>query len=229
MRFWEPRFAVNWGALQRIEQGRRMQPAISVVTATYKRPWGLLAALRCVQAQSFQDTEHIIVADHCPEAERVVKAAGDNKTIFFNLAENSNDLGVTPANTGAGMAAGEWVAVLADDNLWHRDWLASLYGVAKDAPEDVGIVYGCREVRKKNGSMKGYPKFTTEPWPHWQGIDLGECLYRRSCFEEHGAWVRDHKGRKNYSYDWELIERWMRNGVKWVHVPNAWDFVFYDG
>jgi len=205
---------------------RKKRPKVSILTTTYARPWGLLAAMRCVQAQTFRDIEHVIVADHCPHADDVVRELRDDRTRYLNLERNANDLGVTPLNTALSLARGDWIAVLADDNLFAPDWVETLYEAAKDRP-DVAFVYGCCEVRHKEGKMKDYPVFRDEPYPHWQGIDLGECLYRREVFDKYGPWEFLKDGGPNYSYDWAKIEEFLRGGEKWVHVPRAFGFVFY--
>ena len=47
----------------------KQRPKISVITATHKRPDFLRRCIMSVQAQTFRDYEHIIVADHCPYAD----------------------------------------------------------------------------------------------------------------------------------------------------------------
>ena len=197
-------------------------PAISVLTSTFERPHGLLAAMRTLRAQTFQDYEHIIVADRCEMAPPIVEHERDERTTFVNLAENHNDLGVTPLNEALKLAKGEWVSVLADDNQIRPRHLERLYAETQKDP-DVRFVWGCCEVRHKAGRQNGFPQFRDEPWLHWRGVDLGECLYRRSLFEKYGPWEYN----RNYSFDWEKIQQIFLGGEKCVHVEDCYTFIFY--
>ena len=197
-------------------------PKISVLTSTFNRPFGLLAAMRRVEAQTFRDFEQIVIADHCPEAQRVYDHEQTERTRFVNLPENHNDLGVTPLNEGLKLARGEWIAVLADDNLIAREHLARLHEVAEKNP-DAGLIWGCCELRHKAGKQRGFPQFRDEPWLTWRGVDLGECLYHRTMFEKYGPW----EYASNYSFDWQKIEQIKLGGEKCVHVPDCHTFIFY--
>lgn len=200
-----------------------VSPKVSVLTATYNRPYGLLGAIRSVQAQTFKDYEHIVVGDHCPAADRVTEAVDDKRIVYRNLEKNNNDLGVTPLNIAFGMARAEWIAVLADDNLWKPDHLERLYQGVLEHP-NVAFCYGSCEVRHKTGRSQGYPIFRDSKWPAWKAIDLGESLYNKKIVEHYGLWSQD-KG--SYSYDWGLYEAMIRGGEKWHHVPRCFTFCFY--
>lgn len=200
-----------------------MIPKVSIITAAWMRPWGLLGALRSAQAQTLREHEHIVVGDGCPEAERVVKAAGDDRTVYVGLPERVGDWGVTPLLEGLKVARAPWIAVLADDNVWRPRFLERLYAVA-EKNRDAAFIYGCREVRAKNGDLKDHPQYYDEDRPRWNGIDLGEAIYSRAALDRFGPW----RWEGDKCYDWQWFERVMEAGGKWIHVPDCFEFIFYE-
>ena len=48
-------------------------PKVSIITSTHYRPDLLRVCIQATQMQDWDDYEHIIVADHCPYAKKVVE------------------------------------------------------------------------------------------------------------------------------------------------------------
>lgn len=100
-----------------------MAPLVSIVVATYNRSAVLGHALRSALASSVRDLEVLVVGDHCTDdTEVVVSAIGDPRIRFVNLPENCGDQS-GPTNHAFGVATGQYVAFLNQDDLYFPDHL----------------------------------------------------------------------------------------------------------
>jgi glycosyltransferase involved in cell wall biosynthesis len=114
------------------------RPLVSVLTATYNR--GELLTSRCIPSvleQSYDNLELIVVGDGCTdETEELVAAIDDPRLRFVNLprraaypSDGSNRwmvAGGVPTNEALGMARGELIAHLDDDDEYLPDRLRRL-------------------------------------------------------------------------------------------------------
>lgn len=97
-----------------------MQPLISVVIPTYNRAESLKDAIDSVFAQSFQDFELIVVDDGSQDATAQVLGLYGNR---LTAVRQPNSGASSARNTGIRRAAGEWIAFLDSDDIWHPDKL----------------------------------------------------------------------------------------------------------
>jgi spore maturation protein CgeB len=202
------------------DSSSQFEPVVSIVTTVYDRTECLDACLRSVGALTFDRYEHIIVADAPPDPVvtqlRSLIAAQDNgrhRMCLAVLASRANDMGVTPAATGLSLARGKYVCFLSDDNGYKPGHFEKLVA-ALDEDAELGFAY--------SGCLYG-GRFTLNIAPPSLGrIDLGQPLFRRSLFALHQVDQLPFIGRL---WDWQLIERFLRNGVRWKHVKEP-TFIF---
>jgi glycosyltransferase involved in cell wall biosynthesis len=118
------------------DSGRGTDPTrettISVVIPTKDRVTMLLQALRSAVKQQSVDVEVVVVDDGSADgSSQAVMALGEPRV---RLMRHSLPRGVASArNTGAGEAAGAWLAFLDDDDLWAPDKLARQLAAALSA------------------------------------------------------------------------------------------------
>jgi glycosyltransferase involved in cell wall biosynthesis len=100
-------------------------PTISVIVPTYNAARFIEEALNSVLAQTLQPTEIIVIDDGSTDETREVVASLGSEKINYVQQENS---GVSSArNRGLELAAGEFVAFLDADDIWHDDMLDLQY------------------------------------------------------------------------------------------------------
>ena len=196
-------------------------PTVSIVTTVYDRVDCLERCIQSVQALSFSNFEHIIVAD-CPPlpvADRIrslvekYTAAGYTRLSFLNLGVRHNDWGIAPAAAGLAIARGKYVCFLSDDNGYLPHHLDKLVAALETQP-DLGFVY--------SSCLYAGRGVLNSPAPRSARIDLGQPLFRRAIFEVHlGGTLPFHE----YGWDWRMIERFMTHGVRWQHIDDA-TFIF---
>jgi len=121
-------------------------PAVSVVTPTFNRSRLIERAIRSVQAQTFQDWEHIIVDDGSTDdtGEVVQRLAAADSRIKYVRTE-SNRGSSWARNAGVSNASSELVAFLDSDDEWLPEKLELQLSRMSSSPLDPGVVYAIAE------------------------------------------------------------------------------------
>ena len=158
------------------------QPLITVYTPTYNRGEILMErAIKTVLAQTYANFELVIVGDHCTDrTEALVNSVNDPRIRFYNIPRRGYRYPPTPenhwlagpvvaANTALGMARGEWIARIDDDDTWTPDHLETLLRFARDGDfEFVSAQYVEErhgERRLDTGMPALDPYYTRKPAP----------------------------------------------------------------
>jgi glycosyltransferase involved in cell wall biosynthesis len=110
-------------------------PEVTVVIPTRDRRSLLLRTLRSALAQEEVTLEAVVVDDgSADETPGAVEALGDER---IRLVRHERPRGVAGArNAGIGVASGEWIAFLDDDDLWSPHKLRSQLVVAAERGAD---------------------------------------------------------------------------------------------
>jgi glycosyltransferase involved in cell wall biosynthesis len=140
----------------------RPAPRVSVAISTWNRAHLVGRAIRSALAQTFEDFELLIVDDGSSDATPEV-LAGVNDARLRRIRHERNYGISRTRNTALGLARGEWMAFLDDDNEWTPDYLERQLALAASRP-GAGVVY-CRAcVRNARSGVE-----TAEPGELWQG------------------------------------------------------------
>lgn len=107
-----------------------------MVLTVYNRLTFFADALRSVEAQAFQDYEVVIADDSGTGAAREASMASKNPRIRYHA--NPASLGIAVSlRTALNMARGKYIAIVNDDDLWERDFLARLVPALDGDPNRV--------------------------------------------------------------------------------------------
>jgi glycosyltransferase involved in cell wall biosynthesis len=138
----------------------RLAPRVSVAISTYNRAHLVGRAIRSALAQTAGDFELIVVDDGSDDDTQAVLAAVDDSRL--RIARHERNQGISRTrNTALGLARGEWIAFLDDDNEWVPEYLERQLALAA-ARLEAGVVY-CRAHLK-------YPDRPAVEWGEvWQG------------------------------------------------------------
>jgi glycosyltransferase involved in cell wall biosynthesis len=191
---------------------------VSIVTTVYDRSECLRQCIRSVKRLAFENLEQIIVADAPPPAalaaiEQVAAEEGDGRLHVLNLAERSNNWGITPAAVGLRQATGDFVCFLSDDNGYTPDHLTHLLAAFNRDPR-IGFAYSsCAYAGRL---------VLRHPVPCGGRIDLGQPMFRRELFS---TYLDDDLPFNQFAWDWALIAALIKHGVKWQHVDKP-TFIF---
>jgi glycosyltransferase involved in cell wall biosynthesis len=116
-------------------------PRVSVAISTWNRAHLVGRAIRCALVQTFEDFELLVVDDGSTDATPEVLAGVDDPRLRWVRHERNHGISRT-RNTALGLARGEWLAFLDDDNEWAPDYLERQLAFAASRPA-AGVVY-CR-------------------------------------------------------------------------------------
>lgn len=173
-----------------------MPPKVSVVVRTKDRPYFLRRALADIARQRFDDLEIIVVNDGGDFS--VVDAVLSDSGVSAAVIEPSGRGGrCAAANAGIRAAAGEYVVLHDDDDLWHPDFLAKTVALLDASPEDAGVMVATEIVYERQDG-DGWRE--TGRAPFWEGmtgvtfmslLEVNRAvpisfLYRRSLHDDVG-------------------------------------------
>jgi len=175
-------------------------PRVSVVVRTKDRPAFLKRALTDIAAQTFSDWEVVVVNDGADGAAVRAAVADSARPGRVSVVDSPGDGGrCVAANTGIAAAAGEYVVLHDDDDLWHRDFLTRTAAVLDASPADAGVMVETEIVYEK---ADGAGWVETHRAPYWQGmtgvsfttlLEVNRAvpisfLYRRALHDELGPY-----------------------------------------
>ena len=106
-----------------------MQPIVTVIVPTHKRPEMLAEALASVREQTRTDIEVVVISNGESRAESALsRAVASRYGAHFCEVEEGNVSGAR--NLGNKFAHGTWVAFLDDDDIWHPEKLETQLAAA---------------------------------------------------------------------------------------------------
>lgn len=130
------------------ETDRLMQPLVSVVLPTYRRPDRLRRAVQSVAAQTYDNIELVVVDDHSPTPSAAALEPLDLSGLHVTHIRHAENRGANAArNTGIRTAEGEFVAFLDDDDEWRPKKIKRQVETFRSAGDRVGFVYTGTEYR----------------------------------------------------------------------------------
>lgn len=187
------------------------QEKVSIVLPTYNRTNLVGRAVESILEQTYQEFELIVIDDgSIDDTENVIKSYEDERIRYRKLEQNYGP--AHARNVGISYAECEYIAFHDSDDVWRREKLEKQMKVMRNAPEEVGMVYGCckyhgllgetdyfprREIEaeKKQGFI--YPKLLEENL-----IGMPSLLVRRECIGQVGMF---HEGFQSLEdYEWIL-------------------------
>ncbi len=176
-------------------------PKVSIICPSYNLARFLGAAVQSVLAQTFTDFEFLIEDDGSTD-DSVAVLWGWASDPRINIVSRPNNIGAnSTTNNLVKRATGEYIALIAADDVWEPTKLAKQVAIL-DAQPEVALVM-CRpsfidqEGRPANGgTVEGLR--TVSNGPNWRGRLLmsnaffgSQPLYRRSIHESQGLFDKD--------------------------------------
>jgi glycosyltransferase involved in cell wall biosynthesis len=166
-------------------------PLVTVAISTWNRAHLVGRAIRCALAQTVDNIEVLVVDDGSTDGTAGVLAGLDDARLRRVRHEQNHGISRT-RNTAIGLARGEWIAFLDDDNEWPPDYLERQLAVAKSRPE-AGVVYCRARVRDvPSGSERlmddalGHANVFGDLVAGWH-LQMSAALIRRSVLIDIGG------------------------------------------
>ena len=160
------------------------QPLVSVVIPTFNRPDLVVEAVRSALAQTYRNLEVLVIIDHLDEPGQdaslaTQEALSDIADQRLRVLRHENHLGNAAArNFGLDHAAGEWIALLDDDDLWMPEKTQRQLEVAlavTQAPATALPIVSCRFIARNDVAEFLWPRKLPDNDRH-----ISEYLFCRS-------------------------------------------------
>lgn len=203
------------------EQCKSGGPLVSVVMPVYRpRAGHLLAAVESVIAQSYRHWQLCIYDDGslCPELTALLQRLQqrDARIVVSGAGENRGIAAAT--NAALELAAGDWVALMDQDDLLAADALLLVAGAARSRA-DAGLIYTDSDRLNEDGQRTA-PLFK----PDWN-YDLllavnylnHLTVYRRDHLQAVGGLREGLEGSQDYDLALRVVSRLAPDAI--VHVP----------
>ncbi|MBY6117293.1 glycosyltransferase [Mameliella alba] len=167
-------------------QSRPDAPLVTIVTAVYDNDDSLQRCIDSVQAQTYDNVEHVIVDGGSPEGTLAILRANDAVLDYY---VSEPDRGIYSAmNKGIELAQGDYICLLNSDDFYEPDFVAETVRAAREAPGRVDIVY--------TDYTQGENRMVAQPIG--AGVLLGHLnichntfLAHRDCYERIGRYDED--------------------------------------
>jgi glycosyltransferase involved in cell wall biosynthesis len=202
-------------------------PLVSALVITRQRPDLVVRAVDSVLRQSLPDVEVVVAIDGPDEETRLrLGKITDRRLRVRQLASRMGYGGAR--NAACGMARGEWVALLDDDDEWSPRKLEIQYAAGRHSPHPYPIV-SCRLIsRNEAGDLvwpRRYPR-PEQPLSEYlfcqrgifggEGIVLPSTIFTRRRLFEMVPFRQDLK--RHFDVDW-LLRASAVPGAAVVFVP----------
>ncbi len=116
-------------------------PAVSVIVPVYNAENYIEECLQSLLDQTFQDFEALVIddasTDRSVEIVESIAPKFDGRLILVKREKNSGGMVAIPRNIGLGLARGDYIAFLDNDDLLMPTALDELYKITEDTQADV--------------------------------------------------------------------------------------------
>ena len=183
-------------------------PLVSVITPTWDRHDFLMdRCIPSVQAQTWPHVEHVVVSDG-PDLELKLSLALTDPDVRFDELPDRDGAGHWGHRArlhAIGISKGDLITYLDDDDAYRPEHCAVLAQALEDHP-GADFAYS---LMSSDGAVIGQ-----DP-PVYCQIGTPMIMHRRETLAM-GTWERSMP-----SIDWDLVDRWLQAGARYVHVPEV--------
>jgi glycosyltransferase involved in cell wall biosynthesis len=194
-----------------------MNIKLSVIIPTCNRPSTLIRAVNSVVSQGIDSLEIIVVDDSSNDTtcNALVSYVHSGQLRYFkNVVPRSGP--AFSRNFGVGMATGEFVAFLDDDDVYLQGRLSKMLALAKDGAYvfiSTGRFYESDDFNYiKNVPGQCFGVITLDHIKYGNDIDIGFML-KRSVFLKLGGFDTSFKNLE----DWDFVLRMLMTGDGFKH------------
>lgn len=194
------------------------EPLVSVVTPTYNRAASLREAIESVQAQTYPHWELIIVDDGSTDGTRQLVEQCQARDPRIRYVHQANDGSAPARKHGIGLAQGEFIAFIDDDDLWLPDKLRRQVAFLQEHPA-VAFLYTRCEVWKHGIKFEEWPGGAARPNTLYElfrsnFIPILTVMVRTSCLNAIGDLDGESRFSQDYDFWLKLAQRFPFDGLQ---------------
>ena len=156
-------------------------PLVSVVIPTFERPYFLRRAIESVFKQTYRQLEIIVIVDGISEkTAALIDELQLNQSIPINLIQTEKKVGGSEArNIGVRQAAGEYIALLDDDDEWFETKISAQIKEIHEnklTPNDDFLCFTSLE-RYRDKNQKVYDKLPNVNYKESKKVSIADYLF----------------------------------------------------
>ncbi len=194
-------------------------PLVTVVIPAYNAAdyieWTLLSVIR----QTCRDLEIIVVDDGSTDETATLVSAFARKDPRIRLIQQPNGGLAAARNTGIRAAAGEYIANIDADDVWHSTCLERKLAAIRNAAFEAKVAYGWSLGIDGENRLNGRFYVSFLEGRMFEALiykfflfNASSSLIHRSCFEAFGLYdTRYHREKAQGCEDWDLHLRLARH------------------
>lgn len=192
-------------------------PLVTMIVLCYNQAHFVVETLESVKAQTYKNTQLIIVDDcSTDDSATVIDRWLQENRIECTFIRHQKNLGVCKSlNEALALTTGEYISMIGSDDVWLPDKTARQMEIMKSQPDDVAVLYSDALLIDENGHALPGSYVTTycnlPEAPQGQVLDTlfdhnfipgMTTLIRRSCYDAVGFY--------DENLPWEDWDMWMR-------------------
>jgi glycosyltransferase involved in cell wall biosynthesis len=174
----------------------------SIITAVYNRHETIGRTINSVQAQTYQNIEHIIIDGLSTDGTaEIIRAAIKNQDFFIS----EKDLGIYDAlNKGVRISTGDVIAFLHSDDVYpNNEIVANVMNIMRSG--DFDIVYGDVSFFRTSNFYKDVriykSKKISKSWLSWGWMPAHPALFiKKVIYDKFGPFKTDYKIASDFEY-----------------------------
>ncbi|MBM4134770.1 MAG: glycosyltransferase [Nitrospira sp.] len=147
-----------------------MTPTVTVIIGTFNRAGLLREAIKSVLGQTYEHWELLVVDNGSTDDTKATVRSFDDARIRYIRNPKPTGSCAAPRNLGTGLASGDYIAFLDDDDVWYPDKLQVCVKELQAHPEAILV---CHALKMVNGSSASIRRFG--PW--------SQDMYERLLYE----------------------------------------------
>ena len=206
---------------------------ISVITPTHRNWPDLQRAIASLEAQSFTDWQHVVIADGPdPELREQMHArgyGGHGRRVFAELGRNwhtfmGGDRVMTPGSPGGrgGRGSRGAEAALAATHLAAGDYIAYLDADCEYHPQHLEVLHQRIGETGADLAFAQMERFLDgQPWDVVGNGTLAHGQADGNMVLHHASLLIWANWRWGGDADWDLISRWQAHGIRAEFVPQV--------
>lgn len=171
-------------------------PFFSIVIPLYNKANFILATLKSVSDQTFENYEIIIINDGSTDASLSKVEALKLPKLSIHTQENK---GLSAArNRGVASAKGQYIALLDADDIWKPSYLKSMFNLIENYPNHQ--VFGCSYKESRNGrlldihtSFEAQPNQTSYVLEDFFSANYNQFIVDQSSLVFERNFIKTHK------------------------------------
>jgi len=185
---------------------------LSIITATYRRPFHLAQVMHAVRQAEFDDVEHIVILDGPdPASEYLCRSHPEVRWVEIS---HGGCWGAPARDAGIAVASGRYLAFWDDDNVYYTAAVQHLRQAVLDSPDSQLLIFQVEHIRPQEQFFRRIPPVGQRELSHGDVDTM--CLCVAASLARQVPWADG--GGRGHDFRWQFKVGQLAKGVQRVPV-----------